>query len=895
MIPLLLLVVIGLAAWFASMKSRIAELERDAERQRGASASATTEIARLSQRLSALETRAPGLEPARLAAPSPVAAVAPAAAAVVPPVRVAPLGPPTAAPHSTSGTSMAAEVGILPVPWAPKTQLPTDRPRRLPEPTARPIPPGVTVSDSATSKPDVTTAAGWEMTVGGNWLNKLGVLVFVIGLALLVGYSMTHVDPAGRVAIGFAVSLLLLGCGVTLERREPYRNYAYGLIAGGWAGTYFTTYAMHALDAARIIDSDAIGTGLLVLVAAAMIVHTLRYRSEVVTALGYIVGYATLMLSPLDTFSAVAAGLLAASSLVVAQRFGWRRITLLAAVATYGTFAWRREILGRPETALVTPFLSLGAYWVMFEVADVIGLRRQKTGTAAPAPLFMVNGAGLIGTALLEPALATPDRLSAFLACAAIAYLASAMIRARLLTGAAITTHDDAAAAAAFGTSQGATIAASALFAWAILTHFHGPRATLALLLEMELLLFSALAMRDRLLRTVALGGAGVVALSAFTLMNSSADTFVLGTRAWHAWVPVVSGVAGAWYVNAEWLRSRSMRPAERAYSYAASVLVAGVLGRELSLPFQGLGLLLFAAALLEAGLWRAREYRWQAYAAAGLGTLFIAAAFIADSVTPPTQAQATLVLSTSAALAFLTAVRAGWLLSDRLAVRERLGLAVGATAIGVLCVATLEWWIAPAALVALAWALTALALIAVARKLGARPIGWLADPLLFAAGARLLPGLMDRPFAGRIITADLGVIAVLYVASVLIPRSAPADPGHAESAGEIDDAVRVITSLAASALLMWLIVHDVRPSLVTLAWGLQGAGLLACGFPLRERVLRLSGLLLLFLCIIKLFASDLSQLEPLARIVSFVLLGVVLLLVSWIYTRFKEQIQRYL
>ena len=94
------------------------------------------------------------------------------------------------------------------------------------------------------------------MTVGGSWLNKIGVLVFVIGLALLIGYSMTHVGPAGRIAIGFAVSLGMLATGVVLERRDDYRTYAYGLIAGGWAGTYFTTYAMRAAEAARVIDSD---------------------------------------------------------------------------------------------------------------------------------------------------------------------------------------------------------------------------------------------------------------------------------------------------------------------------------------------------------------------------------------------------------------------------------------------------------------------------------------------------------------------------------------------------------------------------------------------------------------------------------------------------------------
>jgi uncharacterized membrane protein len=59
--------------------------------------------------------------------------------------------------------------------------------------------------------------------------------------------------------------------------------------------------------------------------------------------------------------------------------------------------------------------------------------------------------------------------------------------------------------------------------------------------------------------------------------------------------------------------------------------------------------------------------------------------------------------------------------------------------------------------------------------------------------------------------------------------------------------------------------------------------------------MLRLAGLALLLGCIAKLFAYDLRSLETFFRILSFIGLGVILLAVSWIYTRFKEQLRRYL
>jgi uncharacterized membrane protein len=48
-------------------------------------------------------------------------------------------------------------------------------------------------------------------------------------------------------------------------------------------------------------------------------------------------------------------------------------------------------------------------------------------------------------------------------------------------------------------------------------------------------------------------------------------------------------------------------------------------------------------------------------------------------------------------------------------------------------------------------------------------------------------------------------------------------------------------------------------------------------------------------ICVIKLFLYDLRKLETVTRILSFILLGLILVVVSWMYTRFRDRIQRYL
>ncbi len=71
--------------------------------------------------------------------------------------------------------------------------------------------------------------------------------------------------------------------------------------------------------------------------------------------------------------------------------------------------------------------------------------------------------------------------------------------------------------------------------------------------------------------------------------------------------------------------------------------------------------------------------------------------------------------------------------------------------------------------------------------------------------------------------------------------------------------------------------------------------GRVALALTAGERVLRLYGLGLLAVCIGKVFAYDLRELESLPRILSFVVLGALLLVVSFAYTRFREKLHRYL
>jgi uncharacterized membrane protein len=75
----------------------------------------------------------------------------------------------------------------------------------------------------------------------------------------------------------------------------------------------------------------------------------------------------------------------------------------------------------------------------------------------------------------------------------------------------------------------------------------------------------------------------------------------------------------------------------------------------------------------------------------------------------------------------------------------------------------------------------------------------------------------------------------------------------------------------------------------LSVVWALYASGLLVAGRGHRLRLLRLMGLALLSLTILKAFFWDLSSLDRAYRIISFIMLGAILLVVSYFYQRSQQ------
>lgn len=329
------------------------------------------ELKKLAARVQTLESRLVGpieAPASSSAAEAPAPAAAPAKPAPIAPVPIPPAVaiPPLAAPPPPSATKPPAPV-VIPPPSVPPPAIasahaaPPHEPPKPPvpaSPTREPAPSAFAAASTPhTSSASVRTpiaspqlarrrASEFEEKVGQNWLNKIGITVLVIGIALFLAYKFPTLSNPEKVVLGYAVSLAILALGIYLEHSDRYRIFARALIGGGWALTFFVTYAMYFVKYTQVIQTQSVDLVLLFIVAAAMVAHTLRYNSQVVTGLAFLLAFTTVAISQNTVYCLAAGAILAIGLVTIVHRRGWFELEIFGLVASYiNHYIWLRTVI----------------------------------------------------------------------------------------------------------------------------------------------------------------------------------------------------------------------------------------------------------------------------------------------------------------------------------------------------------------------------------------------------------------------------------------------------------------------------------------------------------------------------------------------------------------------
>jgi uncharacterized membrane protein len=216
-----------------------------------------------------------------------------------------------------------------------------------------------------------------EQLLGMNLFAKIGITLLVLGLALLGRIALIAMGPGLRVGLIYTIAAALLGGGIWLERRERYRLLGRTGIGGGWALLFFATYALHHVAPMMVLRSNTLDCLLMLIVAIAMVVHTLRYRSQLVTGLAFLLAFSTVALSQDTVYALVAGVILALGIAAIALRMSWFELEIFGILATYANhFYWLYKLYPGGFTGKAFPefwpsAIILVLYWATFRISYV--------------------------------------------------------------------------------------------------------------------------------------------------------------------------------------------------------------------------------------------------------------------------------------------------------------------------------------------------------------------------------------------------------------------------------------------------------------------------------------------------------------------------------------------
>lgn len=125
----------------------------------------------------------------------------------------------------------------------------------------------------------------WEQILGGNWLARIGVLslIFGTGFFLKFAFDRDWLGPLGRIILGVVGGLLMLGAGHFWHKKYPV--FAQAVSGGGIAVLYLSIFAAYA---AFDLISFIVSVIVLFCVSALSAIISLRYNSMALAVIGII-------------------------------------------------------------------------------------------------------------------------------------------------------------------------------------------------------------------------------------------------------------------------------------------------------------------------------------------------------------------------------------------------------------------------------------------------------------------------------------------------------------------------------------------------------------------------------------------------------------------------------
>jgi len=725
--------------------------------------------------------------------------------------------------------------------------------------------------DSPLSSPDVPPApkTSREAEIGMKWFGLAGIILVVVAFSFFVKYAIDNqwIGPTTRIVGGIALALIFILTGNILKTKKQYKGYDRTLIGGGFALLYFTLYAAHHFYAEFTHISLVMDIILLTIVVASAIIYSIKLDSALLAGEAFLLGYATAYLcGAINVFTLLYNVVLAVGLIYLARRKGWFRIGVAGLAATYIIHInW----LNNNPSALLMNLLFLFCYFGLFMGlvfaqkqfgARVIAMNVEKK------LLPLESRCVIYAIAILN--LFIPFFTMESGSLSLIYYLAIDLTLVFLILRYSIA-----------GLGIGAVVANYIAFLlWN--NSVEGQTAMALLFLACLLTIFTVCAFLMQLSKTGLIFEEVVI-----VVMNKLCFFGFL----FHKIISEYHEYAGLFTLSMAVLcvclcrvaMSKKLTPLSQTYLALATVFVTLAIPVQLTKNWLPLSwavesaMLFYLSVILDNKL-----LRWLSrfVAVAALCSVFI---FIGE------QGLRAVMLVVSAASFFILAV-----LSDRLMKIQRYDMKfletyVYAIAGAGLAIMQLNLVFAKLENSVFAVCLLGIALLAVARY---RRLYWLyaaAFTIHLILSMRTLYSVAEN--SNIAMQTLLPQLLIYYIVAYRLYK------GEYSSPFEQIKQAGVVYASCSTIFLTYMLACVFSGHWITIAWAVEAVCVLIIGFVSKSRYIRYVGIGLLVLSLAKALIRDMASLDLAYRVVSLFGVGVILLVASFLYYRYRKQIEELL
>ena len=216
---------------------------------------------------------------------------------------------------------------------------------------------------------DVKINFDFEKFIGENLVSKLGVLITIIGVVIGAKYSIDNdlISPLTRIILGYLMGIGLMGFGIKLK--EKYENYSAVLVSGAIAIMYFITFAAYSF---YDIFPQLVAFLLMLMFTIFTVIAAISYNKQVIAHIGLVGAYAVPfflssgsgdMLTFFSYITIINIGILA-----IAYKKYWKKLYYAAFAQTWFIYLFWLFIKARMSEHFGLAFAFATIFFILFYV-----------------------------------------------------------------------------------------------------------------------------------------------------------------------------------------------------------------------------------------------------------------------------------------------------------------------------------------------------------------------------------------------------------------------------------------------------------------------------------------------------------------------------------------------